>query len=395
MLDFTVNAAGPYAAWLLAALGADVIKVESHSRPDPVRGSEDRPYIHSNFFEDTNTGKRTVALDLKTAAGREAGLELAVRCDAVMSSFRPGVMDRLGLSSATIIERRPAAVVASFSATGSAGPHAGLPGFAGIFNALGGLGALTGYVDGPPTELRTSIDMRAGAMFSAMIVAALREARLTGVGRAIDFAATEAVALLSGEFLTASLLGSEDFEQRVGNRDEMWAPQGTYATRDGRWVALAVRTDDEWDRLVTVFGDGTRDTATFGTAAQRRQAADAVDEIVGGWADRFDAEDFAERLSAVGTAATVVRTADEIAGDPQLSARGFFTTTPGMRGNADVAVGSAPWTTNGQRPTFSPGRPLGADTATVLTEVLGIPPAEAIQRAAELDEGVALARSGS
>ena len=202
-LDFTVNAAGPDSTWLLSALGVEVIKVESRIRPDPVRVRlKDRPYLHGSFYEDVNSGKRSVTIDLKTPEGRDTAVELIGKCDLVVDSFRPGVMDRLGLGYEVVHEQFPHVVVASLSATGSSGPLAGLPGYAGVFNVLGGMGGLIGYDDGLPTELRTSIDLRAGAMFAAMMAWALHEARRTGRGSWVDFSAVEAVALLCGEYLT-------------------------------------------------------------------------------------------------------------------------------------------------------------------------------------------------
>ena len=133
VLDFTVNAAGPNATWFLSSLGADVIKVESHGRQDPARQMlKDRPYLHSAFYEDVNTGKRCITLDMKSANGQKLAMDLVGHCDVLVDSFRPGVMDRLGLGYEEVHERFPKVVVASLSATGSNGPLAGLPGYAGV-----------------------------------------------------------------------------------------------------------------------------------------------------------------------------------------------------------------------------------------------------------------------
>lgn len=365
VLDFTVNAAGPYAVWLFAALGARVVKVESHNRPDPARGMSDRPYIHSSSYDDCNSNKLSVALDLTNDQDRKLAVKLAERSDAVVSSFRPGVMDRLGLGHEELLGRKPSLVVASMSATGSTGPFAGLPGYASVFNALGGLGSLTGYPGGPPTELRTSIDFRAGAFMSGLIAWSLRDASLTGRGRYIDFAATEAVAFLVGEYLTNSLSGGEPVEERIGNRDEHFCPQGVYAANDGRWVAIAVQNAAEWASFQRMIGDVATESADR-------------DVVVARWVGSKGGSEVIEGLARVGIAAEIVSAADDVAGDRQLAARGYFQPVAALDGSGDHLVAGVPFLVNGARARLRPARALGVDTEPVLADIFS--PAHATGR---------------
>jgi crotonobetainyl-CoA:carnitine CoA-transferase CaiB-like acyl-CoA transferase len=357
---------------LLAALGADVIKLESHNRADPARGLTERPYAHSTFYEDLNGGKRSIAIDLKTDDGRRTALDLAERCDAVVSSFRPGVMTRLGLDGNEILARNPRAVVAYLSATGSDGPYAGLPGFAGVFNALGGLGSLTGYQDGPPTELRTSIDLRSGAMLAMVVTLALLDVQRTGVGRFLDFSAVEVVALLAGEYLSAELMGARPQPKRIGNRDEAWAPQGTFATRDRRWIALAARDDDEWALLVDALGGaGDNHPAHWSTNEGRLADQDAVEAMLAERIASFDVAGLSAELAGRGIPAECVLSADEVANDATLRNAGFFQPVDGLNDIGEQTVAVVPWLIDGERPPVLASRPLGVDTDSVLTEMLG------------------------
>lgn len=358
VLDFTFQGAGAYASMLLAALGADVLKIESVVRPDPTRGRENRPYLRSLLFDDVNLGKRCVSIDMKTDEGLATARSLAGRCDAVVDNFRPGVMLRWGLDFDSVAATNPTVVCASLSAMGSGGPLAALPGYAGIFNALSGLGGLNGYRDGPPTELRTSVDMRAGAFFAFAVVQGLLCARLYGEGTRIDLSATESIAALSGEYLAGYLLTGEK-PVRQGNDDPGYALRGVYRSADDRWVAVAVRDRADWTAAAAVLGldaDGSDGLAT--------------------WLAALDAETAVTHLRAAGVAVAAVEDAAGLAVDPQLAYRGFFTELPPRANGERRMAAAAPWLVDGERPPVRPGPEVGADTRDVLAEVLGMSDAE-------------------
>jgi crotonobetainyl-CoA:carnitine CoA-transferase CaiB-like acyl-CoA transferase len=354
MLDFTFQGAGAYASMLLAALGADMIKVESSLRPDPTRGRENRPYLRSLLFDDVNLGKRGVSLNMKTEEGRRVARQLADRCDAVVDNFRPGVMQRWGLDFEAIAVTNPRVVSASLSAMGSGGPLAELPGYAGIFNALSGLGGLNGYAGGPPTELRTSVDMRAGAFFAFSVTQALLAARLTGAGSRIDVSATECISALIGEHLAAYLLLGQE-QVRIGNDDPAAVAHGVYASADRAWVAVAVRTEQEWQRLALPAGDQSEPGETLARWLSGTTAAEAV-----------------ARLQLAGAAAAVIEDAPALSADPQHAHRRFFTELPPRANGERRMAAAAPWLVNGERPPVRPGPELGADTTAVLRDLLGL-----------------------
>jgi crotonobetainyl-CoA:carnitine CoA-transferase CaiB-like acyl-CoA transferase len=354
ILDFTFQGAGAYASMLLAALGADVIKVESSQRPDPTRGRENRPYLRSLLFDDVNVGKRGISLDMKTDEGRHVARRLAEQCDAVVDNFRPGVMQRWGMDFETISVANPRMVSASLSAMGSGGPLAELPGYAGIFNALSGLGGLNGYADGPPTELRTSVDMRAGAFFAFSVVQGLLAARMSGAGSRIDVSATECITALTGEYLAAYLLLGDE-PVRIGNDAPGTVAHGVYASADEAWVAVAVRTEQEWRRLSLPAEDVAGPGETLARWLAGTLAAEAV-----------------ARLQLAGAAAAVIADAPALAADSQHAHRGFFTELPPRANGERRMAAAAPWLVNGERPPVRPGPELGADTTAVLRDLLAM-----------------------
>ena len=152
--DFSVHAAGPFAGMILASLGADVIKVESAARLDITRRPHAMYGKPPSSFEQVNASKRSVTLNLKEARALELAYDLVRISDVVLENFRPGVMDRLGLGYPQLREIKPDIIMVSLSSNGQTGPEARYAGYAPMFAALGGLGYLTGYPDGPPVELR-------------------------------------------------------------------------------------------------------------------------------------------------------------------------------------------------------------------------------------------------
>lgn len=375
VLDFTFQAAGAYAAMLLGSLGAQVIKVESASRPDPTRQRVNRPYIHSVFYEDVNLDKQAITINMKSPEGQELAKRLAGESHVVADCYRPGVMQKWGMGHADLRERYPHLVTASLTAAGQDGPYARLPGYAGIFNALSGAGNLTGYPDGPPTEFRTSMDMRAGALFAMAIAQGLLHAKRTGQGRSIDFSASEAGSTSVGDSIVeASVEGSDP--GRRGNRDPRFAPSGVFACRDG-WIALAVRSDEQWHQLVSrLEQDGRPRPEGLATASSRLADRDAAEAYVAAALESLDRANAFELLSSCGVPAGPVMDGGDLVADEHLAARGLFVRTPVTTSDTTRLVTSAPWVIDGRRPQPQPAPDLGADTDAVLASVLGMSPSE-------------------
>ena len=184
--DFSVHAAGPFAGLMLAELGAQVIKIESSARLDITRRPHTMYGKPPSSFEQINANKLSVCLNLKETKAVELALELVRVSDLALENFRPGVLTRLGLGYEAMREVRPDIILVSLSSNGQTGPERDYAGYAPMFAALGGLGHLTGYADGPPVELRHAMDHTGGMLAAFAAAAALCAKRNTNLGQHVD-----------------------------------------------------------------------------------------------------------------------------------------------------------------------------------------------------------------
>jgi len=321
--DFTIHAAGPFSTHVLSQLGAECIKIESKTRPDAFR----KPHavygrMTAATFDQVSANKLSVRLNLKKPEAVDLAKRIVAVSDAAAESFRPGVMNRLGLGFDALREARPDLIMLSLSSCGQSGPDSHFAGYAPLFGAWGGLGWMSGYTDGPPVEMRHVMDHSAGFHAAVSLVAALHQRRRTGYAQHIDLAAREVSSALIGDALVQASLGIEPV--RPGNGDLGMAPHGVYATgQPDRWITIAVRDDEGWRALLRVLGqEGTADDERFVTAQARRHHARELDELLTGWLSRCDADATAERLQQAGVCAHVSWTMQDVADDAHLRARG-------------------------------------------------------------------------
>ena len=247
MLDLSRVLAGPFCAMLLADLGAEVIKVES---PD---GDDSRffgPFVEgqSAYYRGFNRNKYGVTLDLKTDKGREALLGLATRSDVLVENFRPGVMERLGISAETLRALNPRLIVVSITGFGQDGPLRDAPAYDLVAQAMSGIMSVTGWPGGEPTRVGISLgDIVPGLYGALAAVAAVQERQHTGIGQHVDVAMLDSlISVLESVGLRA--LHEEPVPVATGNDHAMTAPFSTYPTKDGS-IAIAVSNDKLFGRL--------------------------------------------------------------------------------------------------------------------------------------------------
>ncbi|HUJ64045.1 MAG TPA: CoA transferase, partial [Acidimicrobiales bacterium] len=330
VLDLTAYWAGPAGTHLLCTLGARVIKVESTKRPDGIRYATPAPASQpdwlerSPIFQGTNPGKLGVAIDITRPEGRDLILRLARRCDGVWENFTPRVMDNLGLGYAELCAANRELIMVRVPAFGLDGPWRDHSGFAQTMEQVSGMGWLTGYPDGNPL-VRTTCDPAAGIHAAFAFLAALRHRRHTGQGQLIEMAMADmAVNLTAEQVIEYSAFGQ--LMERQANRGPEAAPQGVYACLgDEQWLALAVVSDEQWERLVSAMGHPawTRDTG-LATRAGRRARADEVDRGLAAWSAGQDRDTLVAQLTGAGIPAAPVWNQTLIDGQPQYRARGFF-----------------------------------------------------------------------
>ncbi|MCY4557374.1 MAG: CoA transferase [Chloroflexi bacterium] len=341
--DFSVHAAGPFAGMILASLGADVIKVESAARLDITRRPHAMYGKPPSSFEQVNASKRSVTLNLKEARALELAYDLVRISDVVLENFRPGVMDRLGLGYPQLREIKPDIIMVSLSSNGQTGPEARYAGYAPMFAALGGLGYLTGYPDGPPVELRHAMDHTGGMMAAFSAVAALCAHRNHQVGQRADVAVRDIATAFMGHALMDTAMNDRD-AARLGNRDDAMAPHGVFpCVGEDQWVTIVVADDAEWRALKVAMGNPEwADADEYGDAFLRWRNQDTLECRLSEWTATRRAEEVTAVLQSAGVAAFPSLSADQLMVDPHLAERDAFPATVHAEKGEQRAV-APPW----------------------------------------------------
>jgi crotonobetainyl-CoA:carnitine CoA-transferase CaiB-like acyl-CoA transferase len=351
ILDLTRLLPGPVCTMHLADLGADVVKVEDTGAGDYARTLGAVDGEPSAFFRHVNRHKRSIALDLKDARGRDAFFALARRADVVVEGFRPGVVDSLGIGYDAVRAVRPAVVYASISGYGQAGPRASRAGH--DINYLGYAGVLdqTGTRDGPPALSNLQIaDLLGGAMAAATaICAALVGARARGHGRYVDIAMADG-ALAHNIFALQALAQHGRTRARGDDLLTGGVPcYGVYPTRDGRWLAVGALEPKFWRALCEAIGRPDLVAGQLATGEEGARVRGELESVLrtrtlGAWTALFDGVD---------ACVTPVLTLDEALHDPQFVFRGMVVLADdGARSLAP------PWALSGHR--FEVRRPAPA-----------------------------------
>jgi benzylsuccinate CoA-transferase BbsF subunit len=377
--DLTWAGAGPFSTKVFADFGAEVIKVESATRVDPVRlGGPFRDGVpglnRSGYFASRNTGKHSVALNLKSEEGREVVRDLIRTADVVSNNFGPGAMDRLGLGYDEVRKIRPDVVYLSMPMYGEDGPLSNLLGVGMTISAVTGLMSLTGYEGGPPIGPGTHFPDHAANPYHAAfaVLAALRHRRRTGKGMKIDLAQVESTINCIGPAVLEEAITGEE-PQRVGNRSAEHAPHNVFRCKgEDRWCAITVLTDEQWTALVRTIGVDTLAADTqLATAAGRLARVDEVEAAVSRWTVEREAQDVMSMLQAAGIPTGVVadpRTLMEH--DPQLRHRGYWQRLdhPEL---LEATYTSPPYRLDGERVELVRPPLIGEHTDAVLAGILG------------------------
>ncbi|MCZ2838188.1 CaiB/BaiF CoA transferase family protein [Modestobacter sp. VKM Ac-2985] len=367
VLEVGVFMAAPYAAMQLADLGARVVKVEDPRSGDPVRASgpfvdgESSPYLR------LNRNKESVALDLKSAAGKQAFLDLVAAADVVIENLRPGAMARLGLDAAAIWAVNPRVVHASGSGWGQDGPLAPLPGLDIMAQARSGIMSITGTPGGEPVKVGVPVcDLVCGLYLALAVTAALRERDRTGVGQSIDVSLFEAGVSLAvweaGKWFATGEVGGP-----LGSAHQSQAPYQAFQTADG-WVTIGANTPNTWAGLCATL-DMADELADPGYAdASRRHArrGELLDVVESRTRTRTTA-DLLAALGAAGVPCAPINDYGEVFTDEHLNAREFFWDAPHPTLGPVRQIGSPMRFSRTPAVRGVAGPPLGADTRAVLT----------------------------
>jgi crotonobetainyl-CoA:carnitine CoA-transferase CaiB-like acyl-CoA transferase len=331
VLDFTAFWAGPSATHVLAALGADVVKVESVQRPDGMRYTstrrppEPRWWEWGWIFHAVNPAKRGITLDLRRRDGVELAKRLIADTDVVIENFTPRVMEQFGLGWDTVSAANPSVIMLRMPAFGLDGPWRDRTGFAQTMEQLSGMAWVTGWRDGPPVIPGGLCDPLAGMHGVVALLVALEERERNGAGMLIEVTLVEC-ALNAAAEQVVEYTAYGTLLTRDGNRGPAAAPQGVYRCRgDDAWVAIAIATDTQWDGLRRALGEpGWADDPALRSIEGRRVAHDAVDRELERWCARRELPAVVQLLLDVGVPAAPVRLPVDVPDNEQLRGRGFF-----------------------------------------------------------------------
>jgi crotonobetainyl-CoA:carnitine CoA-transferase CaiB-like acyl-CoA transferase len=418
IVDLTRLGYGAQATALCGCLGADVLRIESRTRPDPIRAlppyvplpgeprprdggitAAPRPEVGLDrggiFFKYNAGGKRSVALNLKDARGLEILRRLIAAADVLAESFSAGALARMGLAYEALRRLKPDLVYVSMSGLGHQGRDAAHVTLGPTAQALTGLTYMLGLPGRRPAGWSFSyLDHMGGYLGAYAILIGLRHRRRTGEGQHIDVSQIEPGIPLAGPAALDRQANGRSYRRSdtpPGNRspEPPMVPHGAYCCAgDDEWIALACRDDADWRRLRAAMGDPAWARApVLDALAGRRAHEDEIDQAIAAWTRSHDRYVLADRLAAAGLPAAAVQNArDRVERDPQLSARDCFVPLP------HAVAGVWPL----ERPPFRlsdadvhpggrirRGPPcLGEDTSSVLHDLLGMDEAQVAALAA-------------
>jgi benzylsuccinate CoA-transferase BbsF subunit len=362
VLDFSWVIAGPTTTRYLAAMGAEVIKIEAPGKGDPGRATE----LHTVLGQ----AKKSIALDLKNPQAIEIVRALAATSDILIENFATGVMDRLGLGAKALKAVNPDLIYISASGMGRTGPDAQAVAYGTLLQCYSGFAGLNRHPDIAPRVGFAWLDPMCGLMLAFVAAAALWHRQREGGVARVDFSMIEAMLWTMAEPLVATQLGSP--AKAMGNASMHHVPHGAWrCAGEDDWISLAVRTDEEWRALCGLV-PALAALVSLGPD-QRRDAQHAIDAALTDWAGGRSAASAADLLLKAGIPAAALARHSDLVQSPHLAARGFWD-----KHGAGVLPG-LPWRASFGR-ALGPAPALGADADQVLATVVGLSP----ERIAEL-----------
>ena len=380
VLDITCWWAGPSNTHLLAAMGADVIHVESIKHLDPMRFAaavmfldRDRWWELSSFYLCINSDKRGITLDLGDPRGVELAEQLVEWADIVVENYTPRVMPKFGLGWDRVHELNPRAVMVRQPAFGLDGPWADRLGFAQNMEQMAGMAFLTGYADQEPLVPRGPCDPLGGAHAAFATLVGLAHRERTGTGVLVEVPLIEGALNITAEpVVEYSAFGR--IMQREGNRSAHAAPQGLYRCRgEEQWVAISVVDDEQWTALAELLDDEElRGDAALQSHEGRRLHHDRLDLVIDEWTRHQSVDEVVGKLVAVGVPVAAVADQRTIHTHPHIAARGFFEVVPHPVVGELPVLGLPFRVSDRERLVETPAPTVGQHNAEVLGGLLGL-----------------------
>jgi len=315
--------AGPFCGQILGDFGAEVIKVEDPRNGDPMRQwGREKPHGKSLWWPVVARNKSSVTLDLRTADGQDLLRRLVAKTDVLLENFRPGTLERWGLSPEELWRINPGLVVTRVSGFGQDGPYASRAGYGSIGEAMGGIRYVTGDPDRPPSRTGVSLGDSLAATFAAVgTLVALHSRNRTGRGQVVDSAIYEAVLAMMESLLPEWEVAGYQRE-RTGSVLPNVSPSNVYPTSDGEIVLVAANQDTVFRRLTAVMGTPElADDERFADHGARGAHMTELDDLVARWTSSMTAADLLATLNEGGVPCGRIYKAADMLADPQFAAR--------------------------------------------------------------------------
>lgn len=373
VLDLTRVLAGPYGTMILGDFGARVIKIEQPGRGDDTRqwGPPFTPSGESAYFLCANRNKQSLALDLKSAAGRQILRELAQRADVLIENFKVGTLDRLGLGYAALREQNPGLIYCAITGYGQTGPYRDRPGYDTVIQAQGGIMSITGPADGEPFKVGVAIvDISAGLYAATAILAALHHRQHSGEGQFIDIALFDTQLGWLANVASAYLVSGQP-PQRYGNAHATIVPYQAVPSADG-WLMLAVGNDQQFLALCRLLGhpEWASDPRFATNPARVANRATLIPQLEAIFRTRTTHE-WVLALLDQGVPCGPVNDIPTALHDPQAQARAMLQSIHHPQSGPLPMVGPVPKLSATPPSIASPPPLLGEHSASILREFLG------------------------
>lgn len=369
VLDFGRIISGPVVGQIFGDLGAEVIKIER-----PPGGDETRSYSSgdksgkSSLFWTLNRNKKSVALDLAKPEARDILHKLVETADVLVHNFRPGVMERLGLSAPEASQINPQLVYCSISGFGQEGPLRNKPANDVIIQAFGGLMSFLGDENGPYVRVAVPVaDYTSGFYGAIAVLAALVERAQTGRGRLVETSLLEAMLAIEGMHI-ADYLKTRQLPKRLASGNLLGQPNQAFSTSDGA-IVIATVNDPMWRRCAQALGgEALANDPRYATGRDRLERKDELAEVIDQLTKGMTTQQCSDQLDAVGVVCSPIYNLEQVTGNAQVRALDIIKRYPGHPDGPELV--NSPIMVDGVRPAPRKGPPpLGGDTRDILAEL--------------------------